>query len=364
MKTTMRTIGILTLIIFLSLNIKAQKKTLTVLNIDSQGISLTPEQLGNLTRMEVEKLDTFEVMDRYDVAYMIKKHNLEIEGCYGKICLTEMGKLIGSDRMLSGSVELYGKTIILTLRLIDVKKEKIERAHVKEFLNLQNELQSMIRLTLREMFNLPIDKVMLARLTDIQQLESSVTNPNQEKLNLTGPRLGVTYFTGETARILSDPTKYGGWNTYMPAMFMFGYQFEVQYLNSGNFQALFEFVPSITGVDQGIIMPNFSMLMGFRHNVKGWEIALGPTIGLAKQASGYYVDGVWHLESEWDGTSFVPEFENRMDKRGHTTFHTGFIFAAGRSFKSGKMNLPVNAFVIPSRAGVRFGLTFGFNSKN
>ncbi len=364
MKATIKIIGIIALILLLSINLKAQKTSLTVLNFDSQGISLTPQQVGNLARMEVEKLDTFEVMDRYDVAYMIKKHSLDIESCYGKICLTEVGKVIGADKMLSGSVELYGKTIIITLRLIDVNKSKIEKAQVKEFLNIENELQTMIRLTLREMFNLPNNELLLARLTDIQQHESLITNPDEDRLNLSGPRLGLTYFTGEVAEILGKSTKNGGWDAKIPAMFMFGYQFEVQYLNSGNFQALFEFIPTITGVDQGIIMPNFSMLMGFRHNVKGWEIALGPTVGIIKQASGYYDENNdWHLEENWNHVG-MPEFEKRVDKRGDLEFHTGFIFAAGRSFKSGKMNFPVNAFVIPSSKGVRFGLTFGFNSKN
>lgn len=64
-----------------------------------------------------------------------------------------------------------------------------------------------------------------------------------------------------------------------------------------------------------------------------------------------------------------------MLKKSHNSFsifiqfdfsiiHTGFVFAAGKSFKSGRMNYPVNVFVIPSKSGMRLGLTFGFNAKN
>jgi hypothetical protein len=53
-------------------------------------------------------------------------------------------------------------------------------------------------------------------------------------------------------------------------MFMFGYQFEKQYLNEGNLQALFEFIPSVTGVDQGLFLPNILFLHGLRHNRSGW----------------------------------------------------------------------------------------------
>lgn len=362
---------IASLFIFLSLNIFAQKQSLTVLNLDSQGIDYTSKQLGNLVRMEIEKLDKFEVTDRYDVAYLIEKHNLKIDNCYGKICLVEIGKLLKSDKMMSGSAEMYGNKIILSLRLVDVKSEKIEKAQVKEFLKYPNEIQSMIRIIMYEMFELPTDELanQIKSLTNEEQYENVLTNPDKDKLNLSGPRLGLTYFDGTVAEIMKKPRYEGGYDV-LPVMFMFGYQFEVQYLNSGNFQALFEFIPTITGVDQGLLLPNLSILMGFRHNIKGWELALGPTAGLTTKANGYYTydtagNKVWNLSTDWVG----PEpnqnhVEKRIDSRGHVTYHTGFVFAFGKSFKSGRMNYPVNFFMIPSKDSMRFGLTFGFNAKN
>ncbi|NOZ36168.1 MAG: hypothetical protein GXO80_12840 [Chlorobi bacterium] len=218
------------------------------------------------------------------------------------------------------------------------------------------------------MFDLPTDDLQnqIKSLTNEQVYESELINPNTDKLNLSGPRLGLTYFDGDIKDIMMKPKDEGGYDVW-PVMFMFGYQFEVQYLNSGNFQALFEFLPTVTGVDQGLFLPNLSILMGFRHNVRGWEIALGPTAGLTKKATGYYdAEGNWHLSSDWDNTlGLNPNpSEKRLDSRGYITYHTGFVFAFGKSFKSGKMNFPVNAFVIPSKNGMRFGITFGFNSKN
>lgn len=65
------------------------KPSLTILNIDAQNIAYDAVQMGDLVRLELDKLDTFEVMDKYDVAYLVKKNDLEIENCYGKICLLE-----------------------------------------------------------------------------------------------------------------------------------------------------------------------------------------------------------------------------------------------------------------------------------
>ncbi len=367
MKKNLNLITALLIVLFCAPTTSAQKPTLTVLNVDAQGIEYSPTQLGNLLRMEVEKLDKFEVTDRYDVEYLIEKNNLKIDNCYGKICLVETGKTLNTDKMMSGSIELYGEKIILSIRLVDVESEQTEKTIVREFLKYPQQIQMMFRIALYEMFNIPtIDLAnQIKSLTSEEQYENVMMNPDKERLNLSGPRLGATYFTGEIAEIMGHKKYEGGYDV-LPVMFMFGYQFEVQYLNSGNFQALFEFVPTITGVDQGLLMPNLSILMGFRHNVGGWELALGPTAGLTKKANGYYDnDNIWHLSSEWTEPESNPfPNEKRIDSGGEITYHTGFIFAFGKSFKSGKMNYPINAFVIPSKEGMRFGLTFGFNAKN
>ncbi|MFM2018105.1 MAG: hypothetical protein RL007_1761, partial [Bacteroidota bacterium] len=108
------------------------KPKAVVLNFDAKNVGYDPVAMGNLVRLELEKLDTFDVMDRYDVNYLVAKNNLQVNNCYGKICLVELGKQLGADKMITGSVEVYGDAIIYTMRLIDVKSESIERTHVVE----------------------------------------------------------------------------------------------------------------------------------------------------------------------------------------------------------------------------------------
>ena len=348
-----------------SFSATAQKANLTVLNIDVQGIEYSPKQMGNLLRIEADKLDTFEVMDRYDVAYMIDKHQLNIDNCYGKICLVETGKIIGADKMLSGSVERYGETIIINLRLIDVATETTEKSQVMEFLNLPHEIQNMLKMTLNEMFSRPNDMDLLMRLTKKFNYESSVTNPNATKTNLSGPRMGYTLYTGNTAEIFKAKQDVGGFDAF-PAMFQFGYQLEAQYLNEGNFQALFEFIPMITGLDQSMIIPSLTIMNGLRNNKNGFEFAFGPSIAIAKLTDGYYDNqNLWHQEYEWIlGEPNPYPIETRLDSRGDHKITSSFVFGIGRTFKSGKLNIPVNAYVIPSKEGFRYGISFGYNAKN
>jgi hypothetical protein len=359
--------ALLMAMITITANVSAQNQRprLTVLNIDSQGMTLSSEQLGNIVRIETDKLDTFEVTDRYDVTYLLDKHNLNIANCYGKICLVEQGKVIGSDYMLGGSVERYGETIIVTLRLIDVKKETVLKTSIREYLNLPLEIQTMIRVSVREMFELSNDPNLVVKLTKEFNYESLMNNPDKNKVNLSGPRMGVVFYTGQTADIFSAPKHNGGYNIN-PYMFQFGWQFEKQYLNEGNFQALVEFIPMITGLDQNMAIPSLTILNGLRNNKLGIEIAIGPTMNFIKKARGYYdEDNQWQLWNAWSDPLVPNPYpqELRLDSRGQLYFQSGFVVAAGWTYKSGRLNIPVNAFVIPSKQGARFGISFGYNAK-
>ncbi len=367
MKTRLNHLIVLFLMFFLftSGNVFAQLQriSITVLNFDAQGINLTPQQLGNLARIEIERLDTFEVMDRYDVAYMIDKHKLNIDNCYGKICLVETGNIIGADKMLTGSAEVYGETLILSLRLIDVNSEKIEKNLVREFLNYPQEIQMMVRIGVNELFDRPNDPTVIQRLTKPSDYENPINNPNKSRISLGGPRMGATIFTGKTATYLNEPTSQGGYNAF-PVMFQFGYQFEMQYLNQGDFQALFEFIPNVTGLDQNLIIPSITFLNGLRNTKNGFEIAFGPTVYMQSIAKGVYLNDVWTLTKgltpeQMEGLSVT----ERLDSRGNYKLGTGFLFGIGRTFRSGKLNIPVNAYVIPNKSGARFGISFGYNAK-
>lgn len=342
------------------------KEKVGVLHIDSKGFTLDPVQMGNLTRLELDKTGLYEVLDKYDVDYLAEKESLRLENCYGKICLVETGRKLRADKMLTGSAELLGEHVVITFRLIDVGTESVERSQVMQFLNLRNQVQLMIELTLRQMFALPVDQNLLTKLTKTDDYESALNVPDVSRLNLSGPRMGLTVFSGETARRFSASRTEGGLEA-TSVMFQFGYQFETTYLNQGGLQALFEFIPIITGLDQGQVLPSVSILHGVRSNRRGFEFAFGPILYLSKEAEGFYQDGRWTMLSDWQkaNPNQIPTFPTQFefDNRGTPKMSSSFVFAFGKSFKSGKLNIPVNAFYIPSRGGHRFGLSVGFNGR-
>ena len=114
----------------------APKPRLTVLSIDAKGVNMDPMTMGNAVRVELEKLRLYQVTDKYDVIQFMEDHKMQVNNCFGKTCLTEVGTMMKSDKMFSGSIEHIGKTMTFTYRVLDVSSSNIEKTYVHEFLYL------------------------------------------------------------------------------------------------------------------------------------------------------------------------------------------------------------------------------------
>jgi hypothetical protein len=159
---------------------------------------------------------------------------------------------------------------------------------------------------------------------------------------------------------MQAPVSEGCYNMY-PANCMIGYQFEKQFLSSGDFQALFEVVPSISGMESGLFIPSVTSMLGFRFNKSGFEFGLGPVLRMVKTANGYYDStNTWQLAK---GLPADHDFDiiNNLDQRGDYQLSTGMIFAVGKTFRSGYLNMPVNLYFSPRKEGSVVGIILGFN---
>ncbi len=338
------------------------KPTVIILNAESRGLPNDATQLGNILRAEVEKLDDFDVTDKYDVAFLIEKNKLNVSNCYGKTCLLEIAKVIPTDYIITGGAELIGQNITVTIRMINVQKQSIEKTTTIEFNNLPDEIQSMFRITVQTMFNKTVNQDLLVMLTKQNNFENTLNNPNQNKINLQGPRFGFITVLGQDRKTLIANKLDGGYEVN-PLFFQFGYQFEKQYLNEGNFQALFEVIPMISGLEQSMFIPNLAILNGFRNSKNGWEFAFGPTVSISKQLEGVEIDGKFYKGS--DPIAKGMALETRMDSRGDSRFTGSLLLALGKTLKSGKLNIPINFWCLfPSTEGItRLGVSFGYNTK-
>ncbi|MEL6674463.1 MAG: hypothetical protein AAFR61_19800 [Bacteroidota bacterium] len=338
-----------------------------VLTLDAKGLDADPLSLGNLARVELQKIGEFEVIDRYDMEELLAPAEIDFQHCYSKTCLVKAGEILEADKMLTGNLERFGEKIMIILRLIDVKDRSIEKTIVNEYVNYEQEVQKMLEMSINNIFSRTNDPALVHGLT----YTSSVISVQPAKQLNNGPRVGMAYVFGQTADRLTAPRSQGGYDIY-PVISQVGYQHEFQYLSSGNFQALIEVLGMVSGMEQSLFIPNVVLMNGFRHKKSGFEIAFGPSIGARKMAEGYFVENegvkTWHLRHEWnevdENLDPIPnpnEIEEQIDSRGDMTVFSRWIWAAGITFRSGNLNIPVNIYASPLRRDVQVGISVGFN---
>jgi len=333
-------------------------ESLAVLNFDIVGKSLTKQQFISITRTEIAKLDTFQVLDKYTVQEVLEENPVNLGKCYGVKCLTKIGKQLNVKYVVAGTAELITDKVIITLRLIDMDKEKVIKTSYSEFIWSEINSQRLIQMAVFKLFNKKIDRRFI-NIYDYETVKSAaLEGPEIIQYNLSGPRFGAAYQTGSMGEILTNGKNNGGFNK-QPFMTVIGYQMEKQYLYTGAFQAVFQMNFSLAGLDQQMAIPSVALLNGFRTSKGGWEFGFGPTFRFRKTAEGFYRDGTWNLLNEALPGEEI-EKEKRLDSRGSVSFISSWVWAVGKSFKAGNMNIPVNFYTIPDKDGWQFGISMGY----
>jgi hypothetical protein len=143
--------------------------------------------------------------------------------------------------------------------------------------------------------------------------------PVAKTVSLSGPRFGVTSLSDGVVAKLQERSV-----DVRPMISQFGWQFERQFYgkNSG-VAAVHEWVVLVGGLDQGVVLPSVTWLVGLRTR-EGTEFGVGPNV---------------------------------------TPAGVALALAAGVTLRAGIMNVPMNIAVVPSKAGTRVSFLTGFNMR-
>ena len=382
-------------IFFSNIKFNAQSQSAAVLSVYTQSAKISPEMAESVLRVEMTKTEQFNVIDKLDMNEILEENQIDITNCYGKKCLLRVGKSAGVDKVVTGSIENLGKKIVITVKILDIASESYDKVAIEEFIDLDDEIQNMVKIVVNKALGIENSKETLNTLVYFNQPPESPIS----YIKNNGPRMGLSYIGGDLGKIISAPETKGGFGFDIPIFTQIGYQFEQSYLSAGNFQALIEGMVFLTGIEKNQFSPSFAFINGFRSSKNGWEFGFGPTFRFSKVAEGYYQDhennsgkiDYWRLNDEWNGdetnlpidstqiTNFsngqsVPTGEyrytygsnpnpsiSRIDSRGSISFQAGWVWAIGKTFHSGYLNIPVNAFLSQTKDGFYLGLSMGFN---
>jgi hypothetical protein len=144
--------------------------------------------------------------------------------------------------------------------------------------------------------------------------------PPAQRVNLSGPRFGITYLGGSIVDTLAAHSI-----EVAPVITQFGWQFErMIYTAESGVSAVTEWVVLIGGLEQSAFLPSVSWMAGVR-GPTGMEFGIGPNISAAGSA---------------------------------------LAIAGGVTTRAGAFNLPVNVAVVPSKIGTRVSVLVGFTTRS
>ena len=139
-----------------------------------------------------------------------------------------------------------------------------------------------------------------------------------DTVDMTGPRFGLTMLNQASIDTLLEKKNI----SVQPMVSQFGWQFEHRlYTNGDGVTMLTEWIPLVSGLDQGVALPSLNWLVGLR-SMGGSEFGIGPNI---------------------------------------TPLGVGLVVAGGVTMKTGALHVPFNVAVATSKSGVRLSFMTGFN---
>lgn len=160
--------------------------------------------------------------------------------------------------------------------------------------------------------------LLLAATVALPELASAQQPESMRKVARSGPRFGVTWLSGATVDTIKSKYELD----VLPVITQFGWQFEKQWtaFDEGPV-ALNEIILLVGGLDQGVVFPSLTWLVGIR-TPGSFELGVGPNATAAGVA---------------------------------------LAISTGYTFRVGQLNVPLNMAIVPSRYGVRASMLTGFN---
>lgn len=103
-----------------------QARRIAVLDLRGDGVSESEARtLTDRLRSRLVNTRVFYVLEREQMDEVLNEQGFQQSGCVSDECLVEIGRLVGVQEMVGGSIGKIGQTYTLDLRIIDVETGRI-----------------------------------------------------------------------------------------------------------------------------------------------------------------------------------------------------------------------------------------------
>ncbi len=348
-------------------NIK--KVNAVCLNNDISELETKLSIIETIVESELMAIDSLEVLAKNEIKDILTASGEAVEKTgLGKTKLLNLGEKLKAEYVLSGNLSKQGENIVVIYNLYHVPTKTTIKVQKGKFIYNEKLIPDMIKVTIQQLFGQKVNKELMTKLTEESAFETALNNPEANTVVRSGPRIGLVYvaegthaynynkvLTGPEYKVVratsgSSETVTSGFFDKAPLFSTFGWQFEYLYLNLDRLQAFMNITPMLVGIEQKMFGASCSFYTGLRDNKTGFDFGLGINVIIANK--GTYTD-------DWGNPILGSE---SLKKDGDPRLDYNIMFSFGKTFVSGKLNIPVNfQFTLPNKYGFFMGVSTGFN---
>ncbi len=154
--------------------------TVAVYNLE--GTDLSPSDLSGLSnrlRAELFKTGKFTVVERSQMDQILTEQGVQLSACTSSECAVEVGQILNVEKVVVGSIEKVGSSLVADVRLVDVRLAKVEQVASSDCRDCS------------------IDDLLRNSMSDLAVQLSGEKVTKSSRLNRSGPRIkGVRIIPG------------------------------------------------------------------------------------------------------------------------------------------------------------------------
>lgn len=133
---------------------RSSKIFLAVMELENRGGLSSSEcsLLSDSIRQELFSTGRYRIVDRKNMDQILKEQGFQLSDCTSQECAVQVGKLLGVEKMVVGSIGKLGQKFMLNLQLLNVETGEIESMASDECPCTVEKLSEKIRVLARGVF--------------------------------------------------------------------------------------------------------------------------------------------------------------------------------------------------------------------
>lgn len=142
-----------------------KKPFLGVLDLDCTG---DPDNsqcyvLSDTLRERFLKTGVYRLVDRKNMNKILSEQAFQLSDCTTESCAVEVGRLLGVEKMVFGSIGRLGEEYVITVQIVDVESGEIEKIKSHRFIGSVSDLMYPLNEIAFEIANVPLIQIPKAK---------------------------------------------------------------------------------------------------------------------------------------------------------------------------------------------------------